>query len=128
MKTNQRSFLSVFVFICALFVGCDSPVLHNRPSDKACMQWLHGKKLTLEKGIIFDDEWVIDGNSFTKFDISSITPNDDGSLNATAQFEMKNVNKMLRVEGRFIYRHHKKDDVIEFISFTTTRLLKLGKW
>lgn len=92
------------------------------------MQWLHGKKLIVEEGIVFDDIWVIDGNSFTAFTISSITPNEDGSLTATAQFETKNGNKVLRVEGQFTYRHHKKDDVIEFISFTTTRILKLGKW
>ena len=124
----KNSFLSVFVFICALVVGCDNPALHHRPSDKTCITWLDGKKIVLEKGIVFDDVWVMSADTFIAFDIVSIKPNADGSKTAAVKFEMKNQEKSLRVEAEMVYIHHKEDDVIEFKSWQPTRLLKLGVW
>src|SRR4051812_8885990 len=128
MKINQRSFLPTLVFICALFAGCDKPVFHHRPSDKACISWLDGQKIILNEGLIFDEHWLIHANAFRTFNIVSITPNTDGSATAEVQFELAGEVRGLRVEGRIVYRHHKQDDVIQFISFTPTRIVKLGKW
>ena len=128
MKINQCSILLLFVTVCLLLVGCDNPILHHRPSDRTCIKWLDGQKIVLEKGLIFDDVWVISANTFTAFEIVSIKPNSDGSSTAFVKFEMKSEQKGLRVESQMVYIHHKADDVIEFISFTPTRLIKLGKW
>jgi hypothetical protein len=127
MKINQRLFLSVFV-VCALFIGCSKPVFHHRPSDKACIAWLDGQKIILNKGLVLDEHWLIHASAFTSFNIVSITPASDGSMTAAVQFELMGEVRGLRVEGQIVYRHHKKDDVIEFISFMPTRIVRLGKW
>lgn len=128
MKINPRLLLSLLVFACIAFTGCNNPVLHNRPSDRACIQWLDGKSLVVEKGILVDDKWTISANTFTTFEIQSITGNSDGTATAAVQFEVTDGPKSLRVNGNLLFRYHKQDDACELISFTVTRLVKLGKW
>src|SRR5213082_1615632 len=98
MKIKQCPVLLLFVTLCLLLAGCDNPVLHHRPSDQTCIKWLDGKKIVVEKGILFDDVWVISADTFTTFNIESIKSNADGSQTADVKFEMKNQQKSLRVE------------------------------
>jgi hypothetical protein len=128
MKFNQCLFLSVSIIVCAMFAGCDKAVFHHRPSDKACISWLDGQKIILNKGMVLDEHWLIHANAFRTFNIVSVTPASDGSATAAVQFELAGEVRGLRVEGQIVYRHHKQDNVIQFISFTPTRIVRLGKW
>lgn len=118
----------LFLLILFAACGCNDPMFYHRPSDQSCMKALVGQKLLIEKGFLIDNTWTIEAKEFTAFSIERIAKNSDGTATAEVHFELTSGSKVLRVEGEFVYRHHKKDDYIEFLSFKPTRLLKLGVW
>ena len=119
----------VFVLLLLLAAcGCNDPLFYDKPSNQACMKAITGQKLVIEKGLISDTTWTIQANEFTAFTIERIAKNKDGTATAWVKFELTNGSKVLRVEGEFVYRFHKKDGYVEFLSFRPTRLLKLGVW
>lgn len=136
MKTLFRYLFDCAGFAVTIFVlllllascGCNDPMFYDKPSDRACMKAITGQKLVLEKGVISDTTWTIKANEFTAFSIERIAKNSDGTATASVKFELTSGSKVLRVEGEFVYRFHKKDQYVEFLSFTPTRLLKLGIW
>ncbi len=115
------------LLLAALLTGCHDPVFYDKPSDASCMKVLVGQKLILEKGVI-DHIWTIEASEFTAFSIERIVKNADGTATANVKFELTSGAKVLRVQGTFVYRFHKADGYVEFLSFKPTRLLKLGGW
>lgn len=122
---------SVCLYIIILFVilvGCSNPILHDRPPDDACKDYLTGKQILLEDGMIFDTVWQIESNEFSEFSITGISNNPDGTKSATVRFELKDGSKHLQVDGTIKYSVHQQDEVVRMLSFTPERVLKLGKW
>jgi hypothetical protein len=131
MQNKQTQAVCTFIAILSmlmLLTGCGKPSFHNRPSDKACMEWLTGQKVLLEKGWLSDGYWLIEAHEFEEFALTSVSVNDDGTSNAKLKFVLKAGARGLQVEGTLKYRFHKRDDAVEMLGFTVERLLKLGKW
>jgi hypothetical protein len=114
--------------IIVVLTGCSNPILHDRPPDAACKDYLTGKRILLEDGMIFDTVWRIQSNEFTEFSIKSISNNPDGTKSATVRFELKDGVRHLQVDGTIKYSVHQQDEVVRMLSFTPERVLKLGKW
>lgn len=131
MQNKQtQSVCTHLAILCLLvtFAGCHKPQFHNRPSDKACMEWLTGQKIVLEKGWITDSYWLIEAHEFEEFSVTSVSANADGTSNAKLKFVLKAQRRGLQVEGTLKYRFHKRDNAVEMLGFTVERLVKLGKW
>lgn len=118
----------IILSILVLLTGCTNPLLHDRPPDAACKDYLSGKQILLEDGLIFDAVWQIESNEFSSFSVTAISNNKDGSKSAKVRFELKDGPKHLQVEGTIKYSVHKQDEVVRMLSFTPERVLKLGKW
>jgi hypothetical protein len=128
MKTKTSTIYSLTTLTILFLVGCSKPLFHNRPSDKACMEWLVGQKILIDKGVLFDTTWVIEPQHFSSFEILSISGAEEDSSLAKVRFELKEGAKGLRVEGMIKYRYHKKEDVVQFLGLNVDHLIKLGKW
>ena len=131
MQNKQtQSVCTLHVILCLLvaLTGCAKPGFHNRPSDKACMEWLTGQKIVLDKGWITDSYWLIEAHEFQEFSLTSVSANDDGTSNAKLKFVLKAQQRRLQVEGTLKYRFHKRDDAVEMLRFTVEGLVKLGQW
>lgn len=119
--------LTILLILAIIPSGCDSPYTHNRPSDRACKEWLTGQKIVLEKGILLDDAWTIQSNEFTDFKINAITESGGQSL-ATVKFELRSGSRGLLVDGTISYRMTNSNQVVVFLRFTPTKIQKLGRW
>jgi hypothetical protein len=118
----------VVVWIFVILTGCTNPILHDRPPDAACKDYLTGKQILLKDGLIFDTVWQIESNEFSSFSVTGISNNKDGSKAAKVRFELKDGPKHLQVDGMINYSVHQQDEVVRMLSFTPERVLKLGKW
>lgn len=116
------------LWIFAILIGCTNPLLHDRPPDAACKEYLTGKQILLEDGLIFDTVWQIESNEFSSFSVTGISNNKDGAKSAKVRFELKDGQKHLQVDGIIRYTVHKQDEVVRMLSFTPERVMKLVKW
>lgn len=116
------------LWLLVVLTGCSNPLFHDRPPDAACKDFLTGKQILLEDGIIFDTVWEIDSDEFTSFSIRGISNNTDGTKTAKVRFELKDGPRHLQVDGIIKYSVHQRDEVVKMLSFTPERVLKLGKW
>lgn len=116
------------LWIFVILAGCTNPILHDRPTDAACKDYLTGKQIVLKDGLIFDTVWEIESNEFSAFSIEGISNNSDGTKSAKVRFELKDGTKHLQVDGTIKYAVHQQDEVVRMLSFTPERVLKLGKW
>ena len=119
--------IQLFAFLTTL-IGCGNPLLHDRPSQEDCQDYLTGQRIVLHEGTFFDTYWTIRSNEFKEFDIHSISGNSDGTKTAKVQFELNDGSKGLDVVGTIKYRVHKKEGVVQVLWFTPEQVIKLGKW
>lgn len=131
MQNKRTQIVCTYLTILGIIVvltGCTNPLLHDRPPDAACKDYLTGKQILLEDGLIFDTVWQIESNEFSSFSVTGISNNEDGSKSAKVRFELKDGPRHLQVDGTIKYAVHQQDEVVKMLSFTTERVLKLGKW
>jgi hypothetical protein len=114
--------------IFVILMGCTNPILHDRPPDAACKNYLSGKRIVLEDGMIFDTVWIIKSNEFSEFSIKGISNNPDGTKSAKVRFELKDGARHLQVDGTIKYAVYQRDEVVRMLSFSPERVMKLGKW
>jgi len=98
-----------------------------RPSDEHCKQWLSGQKVFVQKGLLFDDYWIIRSEEFSSFKFTKITRRGN-KFHALVQFELHSGQKGLWVEAIIAYELDPKQKQITFESFTPDTVSKRGKW
>src|SRR5690606_6489459 len=99
--------------------------LHHRPSNEACMDWLHGQRILLKEGLLLNDYWTIHRQEFTSFQIKSIHWN-RGRYTAQVQFGQRSGSKAIQVQATLVYGRDPKRERIVFQSFTVNHWQPVG--
>jgi hypothetical protein len=126
-KTTQSVCTTVAILLMIL-AGCSQPILHNRPSEESCIDYLSGQRIMVESGRFLATYWTIKKSEFKEFDIVSITTNSDRTKTAKVKFELNDGSKGLDVQGWIKYRVHEREGVLQMLEFTPEQFIKLGKW
>ena len=135
MKTNRpfnpsgiRTITLTILLLTTTPLLAGIPFFYNKPSDKALMTWLTGKKVTVEKGIIFDSVWTIEAKEFKEFEKLSITKDNQGIYTLHIRFDLYSGDRGLRVYAVLTYQIDKQEMATRFLSCESERVVKMGKW
>jgi hypothetical protein len=99
-----------------------------RPEDAGFIDWLIGKDITVEKGMVFDSWWHVEPGEISDFKVIGISESlPDRTYTATVSFRATARGRGIQVrEGLIRYKNADTPGKLKFVEFVPVSVSRIG--